>query len=90
LRRVSLFLQELFARAQFRSHSPPSNLHDGRIGLVPPLLLAVLAHRMTMRRLRSIWQQLFDLGCPRGIRVLDCSGFVSYFFLTFLFGPVVD
>jgi hypothetical protein len=53
-------------------------------------LLAVLAHRMTMRRLRSIWQQLFDLGRPRDIRVLDCAGFVSCFFLTFLFGPVVE
>jgi hypothetical protein len=30
---------ELFALAQFRSHSPPRSLHVGRIGLVPSLLL---------------------------------------------------
>ena len=48
--------EELFALAQLRSNPATRRLNDRRIGLIAPLLLAVLAHRMRMHRLPAIRQ----------------------------------
>jgi len=48
--------EEQFSLAQLCSNPATRRLNDRRIRLIAPLLLAVLAHRMTMRRLPAIRQ----------------------------------
>ena len=40
----------LFAFSELCTYPPPCRLQNGRVGLIAPLLLAVLAHRLGMRR----------------------------------------
>ncbi len=54
-------VEDLFAFAKLRSSATTRRLNDRRIGLIAPLLLSVLTHRMRMRRLPTIWKQLFEL-----------------------------
>jgi hypothetical protein len=44
----------LFAFAELGAYRTPCCLHNGRVGLVASLLLAVLTHRLGMRRLPPI------------------------------------
>ena len=44
----------LFAFAELCTYSTPCCLQNGRVGLIASLLLAVLSHRLRMRRLPPI------------------------------------
>jgi hypothetical protein len=44
----------LFAFAELGAYPTPCRLHNGRVGLVASLLLAVLTHRLGMRRLPPV------------------------------------
>jgi hypothetical protein len=68
--------EELFAFAKLRSNPTTRCLNDRRIGLIAPLVLAVLAHRMRMRRLPTIWKQLLELGRTRVMCVITLSNYI--------------